>query len=167
VVPQTVRRMPTLRCVSLLAYAAVVVACSAVPEAPPVPNVPSTSAPVAPVAPVAVATEAPKPKSLKAAMEGIEEDWHLLEKQVVQASDLPATAAAAERIAKVMHLAYDPWEDKEVPDFGKLAREAEAAFLELAKKAAAGDAEAVKAMGKTLQLQHCARCHDAVEAVHG
>ena len=45
-----------------------------------------------------------------------------------------------------MKLAYDPWEDKEVPNFGQLAREAEAAFLDLAAKAAAGDATAVKAM---------------------
>lgn len=164
--------MPTLRCVFLLAYAAAVVACSATTEVPPVPN-PSAVDPVAvpsvPAVPVqtAAAAASATPKSLKAAMEGIEEDWHLVEKQVLAPNDLPAVAKAAERIAKVMHLAYDPWEDKEVPEFAKLAREAEAAFVELAQRATAGEAEAVKTMGKTLQSQHCARCHDAVEAVHG
>ncbi len=101
-------------------------------------------------------------------MKGIEDDWKLVEKGLESATpDLPAMAKAAERVAAVMKLGYDPFEDKEVPNFAQLARESEAAFLDLAKKAAAGDAAGVKAMAKTLQPQHCARCHDAYEEVHG
>lgn len=101
-------------------------------------------------------------------MKGIEDDWKLIEKGLEAATaDLPAMAKAAERVAAVMKLGYDPFEDKEVPNFAQLARESEAAFLDLAKKAAAGDADGVKAMVKTLQPQHCARCHDAYEEVHG
>jgi hypothetical protein len=113
-------------------------------------------------------TNVAKPKDLKSAMKGIEDDWKLIETGLEAASaDLPAMAKAAERVAAVMKLGYDPFDDKEVPNFAQFARESEAAFLDLAKKAAAGDAAGVKAMGKTLQPQHCARCHDAYGEVHG
>jgi hypothetical protein len=164
---------------AFFAFAALVAACSSVQEAPAVAAQPAApSAPAAPIAPVAAtpaATPAPTPatataapKSLKSAMKGIEDDWKQIEQGLAAAAaDLPAMAKAAERVAAVMKLGYDPFEDKEVPDFAKLARESEAAFLDLAKKAAAGDAAGVKAMAKTLQPQHCARCHDAYEEVHG
>ena len=102
-------------------------------------------------------------------MKGIEDDFKSIEKALEPGAtaDLKALAAAAERVAAVMKLAYDPWEDKEVPNFGKLAHEAEAAFRAFAAKAAAGDAAVVQELGKTLQPQHCARCHEAVEQVHG
>lgn len=153
--------------VPFLAFAAAIAACSANP-----PSATPSAAPANPTAAAAGAsTPAPAaaPKNLKSAMKGIEDDWKRIEAGLASnpASDLAAMAAAAQRVAAVMKLAYDPWEDKEVPDFGKFAREAESALLELAKKAGAGDAAAVKELGKTLQPQHCARCHDAVEAVHG
>ena len=66
-----------------------------------------------------------------------------------------------------MKLAYDPFEDKEVPQFATYAREAEAALKAFGAAAAKGAADQVKELGKTLQSQHCARCHDAVEKVHG
>lgn len=182
--------MKQLHLVSFLAAAAAIAACSALdrsvptaPSAPSAPTAPTVTTPSTPAAPTAPAVAAPTvpavaitpaapaaamPKSLKAAMEGIEEDWKLLEKAVAApAGDLAPVAAAADRVAAVMKLAYDPWEDKEVPGFAKFAREAEAAFRDLAQKARAGDAAAIKELGKTLQPQHCARCHDAVEQVHG
>lgn len=164
---------------AFLAFAALVAACSSVQEAPAVAAQPAApSAPAAPIATVAAtpaATPAPTPatataapKSLKSAMKGIDDDWKQIEQGLAGATaDLPAMAKAAERVAAVMKLGYDPFEDKEVPNFAQLARESEAAFLDLAKKAAAGDAAGVKAMAKTLQPQHCARCHDAYEEVHG
>ncbi len=162
---------------AFLAFAALVAACSSVQEQPTVaaqpaaPTAPAASAapaaPAAPIAPVAAAPTA-APKSLKSAMKGIDDDWKQIEQGLAAATaDLPAMAKAAERVAAVMKLGYDPFEDKEVPNFAQLARESEAAFLDLAKKAAAGDAAGVKAMAKTLQPQHCARCHDAYEEVHG
>lgn len=139
------------------------------PSAPTVPTVPAApSVPAAVVTPSAGSAAAP-PKTLKAAMKGIEDDWKLLEQQLAApaAMDLAKMAVAADRVAAVMKLAHDPWEDKEVPDFAKFARESEAAFLDLATKARGGDADAIKALAKTLQPQHCARCHDAYEQVHG
>lgn len=118
--------------------------------------------PAPPTAPVA------KPKSLKKAMQAIEDDWHHIEGLLADpAKDLPGLAAAATRVAAAMKLGYDTFEDKEVPDFAQLAKAAEAALLDLAQKATAGDHDAIKAMRPTLQPQHCARCHDAVEEVHG
>lgn len=166
---------------AFLAFAALVAACSSVQEQPAAATSPASSAapattatPAAPAAPnaaaapVAAATPPAAPKSLKSAMKGIEDDWKRIEKGLEAAApDLPEMAKAAERVAAVMKLGYDPFEDKEVPNFAQLARESEAAFLDLAKKAAAGDAAGVKAMAKTLQPQHCARCHDAYEEVHG
>ena len=161
------------------------------PSQPTAPSVPSASLPSAPtqpeattapsttIAPPAISATVPStsaasaapaaPKTLKSAMKGIEEDWKLLEQQLAAPAtmDLAKMAVAADRVAAVMKLAYDPWEDKEVPDFAKFARESEGAFLDLAAKARGGDAEAIKALAKTLQPQHCARCHDAYEHVHG
>lgn len=168
--------------VGSVAFAALVAACSSVEDRPAAASAPAATAtatapapaPAAPaaapaaVAATATATATATPKSLKSAMKGIEDDWKLIEKGLEAATaDLPAMAKAAERVAAVMKLGYDPFEDKEVPNFAQLARESEAAFLDLAKKAAAGDADGVKAMVKTLQPQHCARCHDAYEEVHG
>lgn len=160
--------MRHIRFVPVLTVTAIIAACSAARDsAPPRPE---------PTTPVATNTPPPgieqpteQPRTLKAAMKGMEEHWQRIEKGLAAdpVVDLKAMATAAQRVAAVMKLAYDPWEDKEVPNFGQLAREAEAAFLDLAAKAAAGDATAVKAMQKTLQPQHCARCHDAFEAVHG
>lgn len=117
----------------------------------------------------APAPVAETPKSLKKAMKTIEDDWHHVEEllDADPAKDLPGIAAAARRMAAVMKLGYDTFEDKEVPDFATMAKDAEAAMLDLAQRAAAGDAAAIKALQPTLQKQHCARCHDAVEEVHG
>jgi hypothetical protein len=141
-----------------LASASLIAACSA----------PEPAAP-APESPAPAAAQAPAPKSLKAAMEGIEKDFELIEKGLAAnpVGDLRAIAGAAERCAAVMKLAYDPWEDKEVPKFAQYAREAESALLKLAMEAGQGHADLARDLGKTLQAQHCARCHDAVEQVHG
>lgn len=175
--------MRTTSLTFLLAYAALIAACTATGDAPKVPlapAAPSTAAPTAPSAPkapavaltpAAPATAAPAagPKNLKSAMKGIEDDWKAIEDALAPGAttDLKALAVAAERVAAVMKLAYDPWEDKEVPNFGKFAHEAEDAFRAFAAKAKAGDAAGVQELGKKLQPQHCARCHDAVEQVHG
>ncbi|MFO1076800.1 MAG: hypothetical protein U1E73_03640 [Planctomycetota bacterium] len=148
-------------------------ACASNQTAEPTPAAPVAAAPApvaAPPAPVVAEPAAAQlPKSLKSAMKGIEDDWHVIEKALEgdPSGELPAIAAAATRCAGVMKLAYDPWEDKEVPDFAKFAHEAESALLDFAKAAGAGDAATVRELGKTLQPNHCARCHDAVEEVHG
>lgn len=162
----------------LLAYAAAIAACSATPANPPSPPAPAAAAPTQPTAAPAPVVAAPvvvapvvaaKATTLKAAMNGMEEAWKLIEKALAAnpPTNLPAVANAAVEVAGVMRLAHAEFEDKAVPNFATLAREAEAAFLDLSKKASLGDGPGVKAHEKTLQPQHCARCHDAVEAVHG
>jgi hypothetical protein len=150
-----------------LASALVIAACSAAPKTEPVP--PPAAKPVQVVAAPTNPPAAPSKKPLKTAMKSIEEDFKLIEKAIETGSlgDSKALAAAAEKCAAVMKLGYDKYEDKEVPDFAKFARESEAALKVFAQEAAQGHADTVKQLGKTLQAQHCARCHDAVEKVHG
>jgi hypothetical protein len=130
----------------------------------------------APVTATATATAAvavaPAPTTLKAAMKAIEEDWKAVEGAIDHlkkgtAPDLAATEAAARRVAQAMHFAYDPFEDKEVPNFATMAKEAEAALNAFADHAKNGKQDAMKELGKTLQEQHCARCHDATEEAKG
>ena len=130
----------------------------------------------APVTVTATATAAvavaPAPTTLKAAMKAIEEDWKAVEGAIDHlkkgtAPDLAATEAAARRVAQAMHFAYDPFEDKEVPNFATMAKEAEAALNAFADHAKNGKQDAMKELGKTLQEQHCARCHDATEEAKG
>jgi len=131
----------------------------------------SAQAPVTATATAAVAV-APAPTTLKAAMKAIEEDWKAVEGAIDHlkkgtAPDLAATEAAARRVAQAMHFAYDPFEDKEVPNFATMAKEAEAALNAFADHAKNGKQDAMKELGKTLQEQHCARCHDATEEAKG
>ena len=166
--------------VAAFAAAIAVVACSSqdsAPQAAPAPTQqPAASA--APVVATATATAttavvaAPAPKTLKAAMKAIEEDWKAVEGAIDQlkkgtAPDLAATEAAARRVAQAMHAAYDPFEDKEVPNFATMAKEAEAALNAFADHAKNGKQDALKELGNTLQDQHCARCHDATEEAKG
>jgi hypothetical protein len=131
----------------------------------------SAQAPVTATATAAVAV-APAPTTLKAAMKAIEDDWKKVEAAIDQLKkgaepDLAATEAAARRVAQAMHFAYDPFEDKEVPNFAVMAKEAEAALNAFADGAKNGKKDALQELGKTLQDQHCARCHDATEEAKG
>jgi hypothetical protein len=131
----------------------------------------SAQAPVTVTATAAVAV-APAPTTLKAAMKAIEDDWKKVEAAIDQLKkgtepDLAATEAAARRVAQAMHFAYDPFEDKEVPNFAVMAKEAEAALNAFADGAKNGKKDALQELGKTLQEQHCARCHDATEEAKG
>lgn len=132
---------------------------------------PDTQPAAQPVAqPVVAAAVAPAFKSLKSAMKSMDDDWKAVEKAIetdLQGADLAALAKSAAHVSAIMKLAYDPFEDKEVPDFAKLAKEAEAGLMDFAKAAEAGDLAKLRELGKKLHSQHCARCHDAVEEVHG
>jgi hypothetical protein len=148
--------------------AVAVVACSSQDSQA---NGASAQAPVTATATAAVAV-APAPTTLKAAMKAIEDDWKKVEAAIDQLKkgtepDLAATEAAARRVAQAMHFAYDPFEDKEVPNFAVMAKEAEAALNAFADGAKNGKKDALQELGKTLQEQHCARCHDATEEAKG
>jgi hypothetical protein len=152
---------------ALLAAVAVVACSSQDSQA----NGASAQAPVTATATAAVAV-APAPTTLKAAMKAIEDDWKKVEAAIDQLKkgaepDLAATEAAARRVAQAMHFAYDPFEDKEVPNFAVMAKEAEAALNAFADGAKNGKKDALQELGKTLQEQHCARCHDATEEAKG
>jgi hypothetical protein len=152
---------------ALLAAFAVVACSSQDSQA----NGTSAQAPVTATATAAVAV-APAPKTLKAAMKAIEDDWKKVEAAIDALKkgtepDLAATEAAARRVAQAMHFAYDPFEDKEVPNFAVMAKEAEAALNAFADGAKNSKKDALQELGKTLQEQHCARCHDATEEAKG
>ncbi len=105
-------------------------------------------------------------------MEAIEEDWKAVEGAISQlhkgaTADLASTETAARRVAQAMRCAYDPFEDKEVPNFATMAKEAEAALNAFAESCKEGNKAALMDLGKTLQEQHCARCHDATEEARG
>ena len=140
------------------------VACSSQPVDP---------APAADSTPATAAAPAPtQPKSLKSAMKAIEEDWKAVEATISQLqkgadAELAGTEAAARRVAQAMHFAHDPFEDKEVPNFATMAKEAEAALNAFADGCKQGDKAKLTDLGKTLQEQHCARCHDATEEAKG
>ncbi|MEY4830598.1 MAG: hypothetical protein RLZZ562_2394 [Planctomycetota bacterium] len=151
-----------------LLAAITVVACSSQDSQA---NGASAQAPVTATATAAVAV-APAPTTLKAAMKAIEDDWKKVEAAIDALKkgaepDLAATEAAARRVAQAMHFAYDPFEDKEVPNFAVMAKEAEAALNAFADGAKNGKKDALQELGKTLQEQHCARCHDATEEAKG
>ena len=154
--------------VTALLAAVAVVACSSQDSQA---NGASAQAPVTATATAAVAVT-PAPTTLKAAMKAIEDDWKKVEAAIDQLKkgtepDLAATEAAARRVAQAMHFAYDPFEDKEVPNFAVMAKEAEAALNAFADGAKNGKKDALQELGKTLQEQHCARCHDATEEAKG
>ncbi len=151
--------MPQPRLALFLVSALVIAACS------------STAPVTQPVTPPAgeAAVAAAAQKTLKSAMKGIEEDFKLIEKAIESGSlgDAKGLGAAASRCAAVMKLGYTTFEDKEVPNFATYSREAEAALSKFSEAATQGQTDKVMELGKTLQVQHCARCHDAVEKVHG
>ncbi|MFM1871354.1 MAG: hypothetical protein RL398_776 [Planctomycetota bacterium] len=160
-----------------LLFGGLVVACTSAdpvatstPPAATQPAQPAQQAPQTAAQPVVAAAVAPVFKSLKSAMKSMDDDWKAVEKAIesdLQGTDLAALAKSAAHVSAIMKLAYDPFEDKEVPDFAKLAKEAEAGLMDFAKAAEAGDLAKLRELGKKLQSQHCARCHDAVEEVHG
>jgi len=83
-----------------------------------------------------------------------------------EATDLRAVADAATAAAEHLRLGYGRLEQRSVPEFAKMARDAESWLLQVALEArqAHGDiARDLFAAGKP----HCVRCHDAYEKVHG
>lgn len=158
--------------VATFAYAVAVVACSSQDSQAKGASATQPAATATAPATPATAPSPQTPKSLKTAMKAIEEDWKAVEATITNLqkgadADLAGTEAAARRVAQAMHFAYDPFEDKEVPNFATMAKEAEAALNAFADGCKQGDKAAVQGLGKTLQEQHCARCHDATEEAKG
>lgn len=158
---------------SVFAAAVAVVACSSQDSQAKGASAPkATAATTAAPSPAAAARAPQPPKTLKAAMKAIEDDWKAVEEAIASLqkgadADLAATETAARRVAQAMRFAYDPFEDKEVPNFATMAKEAEAALNAFADGCKQGNKAAVTDLGKTLQEQHCARCHDATEEAKG
>lgn len=82
-----------------------------------------------------------------------------------EATDLRVVAEAANAAAESLRLGYGRLEDRSVPGFATMARDAESWLLQVALEArqAHGDiARDLFAAGKP----HCVRCHEAHERVH-
>jgi hypothetical protein len=83
-----------------------------------------------------------------------------------EATDLRAVAESATAMAATLRLGYGRLEDQTVPDFARMAHDAESWLLQVALEArqAHGDiARELFAAGRP----HCVRCHEADERVHG
>ncbi len=80
--------------------------------------------------------------------------------------DLVAVAAAANRAAELLRGGYGAHEANDVPDFARMAREAEAWCLSIATEARLAHGAIARELFRT-GVHHCTRCHDAVERVRG
>jgi hypothetical protein len=81
--------------------------------------------------------------------------------RTANAMDLAIIAKAADRCAGHMALGHGQLERRDVPGFAALARETEAWFREIAKRARAGDRPQVQSLIRGGAARYCDRCHEA------
>lgn len=138
----------------LLGAALLAVACSS-----------SSSAPgPAPLPPAAAAAA---PDDWARAMKQVKLHYERIETALLRPpfGDLRAVAADANAAAELLRLGYGVHEDRSVPGFARMARDAEAWLLEVALEArqAHGDIASDRFLGG--RQRHCGDCHDAHERV--
>lgn len=142
------------------AFAAAILfaSCRTAPEAPP-------AAPErAPVAATDATTE-----SWSAAMKQIRRRYDAIEAALARPpfGDLRAVAAAAQDAAERLRLGYGMHEDRAVPGFARMARDAESWLLEVALEARQAHGHIAAERFFAGRQRHCGDCHDAHERVHG
>ncbi|MFT4513568.1 MAG: hypothetical protein ACI89X_001816 [Planctomycetota bacterium] len=81
------------------------------------------------------------------------------------AGDLNAVAARAQAAAKQISLGYGSLDHKYVPGFASMSRDCESWFLQIAIEAKNGRRGIAADLYSTGRMQHCARCHEAHEAI--
>lgn len=81
--------------------------------------------------------------------------------------DLRAVATAASEAAALMRLGYGPHDDPSVPDFARMARQAETWLLNVALEARQAHGDIARELFLGERKRHCGDCHDAYERVHG
>lgn len=81
-------------------------------------------------------------------------------------ADLPAVAAAANAAADLLRDGYGRCEDHRVPEFARMARDAESWCLQIASEARLAHGAIARELFVS-GIHHCSRCHDAVEKLPG
>jgi len=137
-----------------VAWSAAVVACSTAPSAP-------ATTPTSDAAHVRPSDE------WHERMKDVGRNTKTMKRMLLdgEATDLRVVAEAANAAAEAMRLGYGRLEDRSVPGFATMARDAESWLLQVALEArqAHGDiARELFAAGKP----HCVRCHEAHERAH-
>lgn len=103
------------------------------------------------------------------AMRELEQQAKSLAHQLLDspAPDLREVAAAAEAAAAIVREGYGRFEDRSVPGFAKMARDAESWLLQVGLEAHAGRAELARELLRGGDRAHCQRCHDATAKARG
>ncbi|MCA8964743.1 MAG: hypothetical protein H6838_04880 [Planctomycetes bacterium] len=104
----------------------------------------------------------------QASMQQIKEHLQIVRDQLqdTAVADLAAVSAAANAAAGLLSDGYGRYEDRTVPGFARMAREAESWCLQLASEARQGHGAIARELFVT-GIDHCKRCHDAVDKVRG
>ena len=147
---------PIPLCATVALAAIVVASCHAGPVAAP------ASAPPAPAAGEGPETWAQAMKQVRRRYDAIEAAL-----QRPPFGDLRAVAAAAQDAAERLRLGYGVHEDRAVPGFARMARDAESWLLEVALEARQAHGHIAAERFFAGRQRHCGDCHDAHERVHG
>jgi hypothetical protein len=125
-----------------------------------------TAAATTPDAPPAGA--APAASTWRARMLEVEGHVEHLERALLgmPQGDLVAAAAAARSAAAIVRDGYGKDEDKTVPGYARMARDAESWLLQVALEARSAHGELAADLFRAGRARHCASCHEAVERVH-
>ena len=150
------------RTFGFLIAAATIVGCTSIDDAGATPKPRSTGNPVD--ASAAATTTTPWQESMqqiKAHLQIVRDEL-----QDTAIADLPAVAAAANAAAALLSDGYGRHEDRTVPGFARMAREAESWCLQIASEARQAHGSIARELFVS-GIDHCKRCHDAAEKARG
>ncbi len=101
----------------------------------------------------------------KASMAEIGTHWKVIETALKQnpVGNLRAVADAANDAAGLMRHGYGKFEDKRIPGFARLARDAESWLLRIALEARQDQPDLAVALFREGEAQHCGKCHEAAK----
>lgn len=110
---------------------------------------------------------APTSLTWKQAMHEVGEHFEQLDKALhgQPPGDLDQAARLATRAADLLRTGYGRNEQKDIPGFAGLAREAESWFLQMALEAGQQHLDLARGLWVGAEARHCGRCHDAAERV--
>lgn len=147
---------PIPLCAAVTLAAIVVASCHAGPGAAAA-SAPPASAPTA------------GPETWAQAMKQVRRRYDAIEAALARPpfGDLRAVAAAAQDAAERLRLGYGVHEDRAVPGFARMARDAESWLLEVALEARQAHGAIAAERFFAGRQRHCGDCHDAHERVHG
>ncbi len=129
----------------------------------------STSSPPAPPPATTNSPAAAEPEDWDHVMKQVKHRYDLLKDALAgrQLGDLRTVATAAGEAAELMRLGYGRFEDPTVPEFARMAREAESWLLNVALEARQAHGDIARELFLAERKRHCGDCHDAHDRVHG